>query len=167
MSDELGSSVRKHGPDLYRIAWRILRHADDVDEVLQDVFLEALQFSQRERVFSWIGLLKRLTVCRSLDRLRRRRTNVSMDGFALPSLDRSPCDLASDRELQMRLRQTLGQLPPRQAEVFCLRYFDDLSNQQIADTLCISASAVATALRKARVKLTELLPDELSKGARP
>ena len=43
--------------------------------------------------------------------------------------------------------------------MFCLRYFDDLSYQQIAETLDISAGAVATALHKARAKLEAMLTE--------
>jgi DNA-directed RNA polymerase specialized sigma24 family protein len=41
--------------------------------------------------------------------------------------------------------------------VFCLRYFEDLTHQQIAETLDISAGAAAVALHKARAKLAGLL----------
>jgi RNA polymerase sigma-70 factor (ECF subfamily) len=61
------------------------------------------------------------------------------------------------QELSDRLRQALAQLPRREAEVFCLRYFDELSYQQIADALSIRVGAVATALHKARARLETLL----------
>jgi RNA polymerase sigma-70 factor (ECF subfamily) len=65
--------------------------------------------------------------------------------------------------LAERLRQGIAQLPPREAAVFCLRYFEDLSYQQIAETLHITAGAAATALHKARAKLESLL-SEVTKG---
>jgi RNA polymerase sigma-70 factor, ECF subfamily len=45
--------------------------------------------------------------------------------------------------------------------VFCLRYFEDQTNPQIADTLSINCSAVATALHKARVKLGAMLTETI------
>ncbi|MBL8799498.1 MAG: sigma-70 family RNA polymerase sigma factor [Planctomycetia bacterium] len=68
------------------------------------------------------------------------------------------------RELAERLRQALGQLPAREAEVFALRYFEDQSYQQIAESLDMQSNAVAQALYKARTKL-EVLLSEASKGA--
>ena len=56
-------------------------------------------------------------------------------------------------ELAERLSEAIGQLPAREAEVFCLCYFEDFSNQQIADILGMSAGAVGAALCKARAKL--------------
>jgi RNA polymerase sigma-70 factor (ECF subfamily) len=62
-----------------------------------------------------------------------------------------------ERELADRLRQAITQLPDREAAVFCLRYFDDLSYQDIAETLHIQTGAVASALHKARLKLETFL----------
>ncbi len=50
----------------------------------------------------------------------------------------------------------------REAEVFCLRYFDDLPNQKIAEVLNMQPGAVGVALHKARAKLELLLSDNPS-----
>jgi RNA polymerase sigma-70 factor (ECF subfamily) len=156
--------VREQGPGVYRIAWRILGNADDADEVVQDVFLQAHQFESRNEVTNRVGLLKRLTVCRSLDSLRRRRADVCLDDVPIVDPESGPEDQAIGNELQSRLRDVIKQLPEREAEVFCLRYFDRLTNQQIADTLNLTTAAVATALYKARNKLSGMLAD-LIQGA--
>jgi RNA polymerase sigma-70 factor (ECF subfamily) len=59
--------------------------------------------------------------------------------------------------LAARLRDALVQLPPREATVFCLRYFDDLPYDQIAQALHIQVGAVGTALHKARARLESIL----------
>jgi len=164
MSDELIRTVNESGKSLYRIAWRILGQADEVDDVLQDVVLQALKISKREPVETWIALLKRLTVCRSLDRLRKRKPNEAFLESDFPSVQHSPVEDAIGHELESRLRDALIELPARQAEVFSFRYFDDCSNQEIAKALGISIAAVATALRSSRLRLAELLVIELRKG---
>jgi len=164
MSSELAQHVRAHGPTLYRIAWRILGNADEVDDVLQDVVLEAMKVSRREAISSWIGLLKRLTVCRSLDRLRKRRLVEEWSDVNFSPSQSSPLENVMARELEAKLREAIGLLTPRQAEVFSLRYFDDCSNLEIADSLGISTAAVATALRKSRASLSALLSIDPKKG---
>ncbi len=47
--------------------------------------------------------------------------------------------------------------------MFCLRFFEDFSYQQIAEQLSINVSAVSTALNKARGKLAAML-DGVRKG---
>jgi RNA polymerase sigma-70 factor (ECF subfamily) len=150
--------VREHGPVVFATAWRILGHAADAEDVVQEVFLQAHQMQQEETVRCWEALLRRLATCRSLDRLRQRRAMVPLDeGLSLASPADNPEAVAIERELAARLRQAVARLPPREATVFCLRYFDDLSYEQIADTLLIQVGAVATALHKARARLETLL----------
>ena len=149
--------VSGHGPLVYATAWRILGHVADAEDVVQDVFLQAYQTHGAGPVRCWEAFLRRLATCRALDRLRKRRPAVPLDGLALPAGVDGPEESALGRELAERLRRAVAQLPPREADVFCLRYFDDLSYEQIAETLGIQAGAVATALHKARAKLEALL----------
>ncbi len=149
--------VREHGPVVFSTAWRILGHAADTEDVVQEVFLQAHQMQQVEEVRCWQALLRRLAACRALDRLRQRRKTVPLEGLALPSRDDGPEEVVIERELTERLRQSVSQLPHREATVFCLRYFDGLSYESIAESLQISVGAVATALHKARTRLEALL----------
>ena len=149
--------VRDHGPMVFGTAWRVLGHAADTEDVVQEVFLEAHRLWRGRTVRSWPGLLRRLAACRAVDRLRQRKITSSLDGLALPSSNGNPETAAIEHELADRLRQALGQLPERESEVFCLRYFEDLSYQQIAETLDITPGAVAQALHKARGKLETML----------
>lgn len=150
--------VREYGPTVFGAAWRILGHAADTEDVVQDVFLEAYRLRADGSVRHWGGLLRRLAACRALDRLRqRRRKPHGLDGLNLVSNGHSPEEAAVGKELAQRLRQAVGRLPGREAEVFCLRYFEDLSYQQIGETLGITHGAVAVALHKARAKLERLL----------
>jgi RNA polymerase sigma-70 factor (ECF subfamily) len=149
--------VREYGPLVFATAWRILGHAADTEDVVQEVFLQVHQLQQTHPVRHWPGLLRRLAACRALDRLRQRRSTVSLNGLSLIGPDTGPEVAALERELAERLRRAIAQLPEREATVFCLRYFDDLSYQDIADTLSIQTGAVASALHKARLKLEAFL----------
>src|SRR5437588_224347 len=155
----LSSTKLKNFQDEVGTAWRILGHAADCEDVVQEVFLQAHRIEQSEPVRHWPALLRRLASHRALDRLRTRKTTVSLDGLALVGSSYGPEDAAIEHELADRLRQAVGQLPEREGAVFCLRYFEDLSYQEIAASLGISAGAVATALHKARAKLGALLTE--------
>lgn len=143
--------VREHGPMVFTTAFRILGQAADAEDVVQDVFMEVQRV--RVRVRSWPALLRRVATFRSLDRLRQRKINVGLDGLCLFSSNGDPESNAMARELAQRLRQAIAQLPEREATVCCLRFFDELSYDQIAEHLAISRGAVAAALHKARAKL--------------
>ncbi len=157
------SIVRTHGPLVFTTAWRILGHTADTEDVVQEVFLEARRLLQNGNVRCWPAVLRRLAAFRALDRLRQRKNMLSLEGLNLAATNGEPEAEAIGRELAERLRQAVSQLPEREAAVFCLRYFDDLSYQQIADNLDITPGAVAQALHKAREKLKEMLT-EVVKG---
>ncbi|MGL4555281.1 MAG: RNA polymerase sigma factor, partial [Gemmataceae bacterium] len=138
-------------------AWRILGHAADTEDVVQEVFLQAHQMAASEPVRCWEALLRRLASCRALDRLRQRRPTAPLEELSVAANTATPEEAALENELSDRLRQALTQLPPREASVFCLRYFDDLPYEDIARSLGISPGAVATALHKARARLETIL----------
>ena len=69
----------------------------------------------------------------------------------------SPIRQAEEAELADELRAALGQIPPRQAEVFCLHCLEDWSYQEIAEHLGISIDSVGVLLHRARNRLRLLL----------
>src|SRR6266849_2052015 len=73
--------VREHGPMVFGTAWRILGHVADTEDVVQEVFLHAHQYQQTRMIRCWPGLLRRLAACRAIDRLRQRRSTVSLNGI--------------------------------------------------------------------------------------
>jgi RNA polymerase sigma-70 factor (ECF subfamily) len=162
----LDSFVRAYGPLVFGTAWRILGNATDAEDVVQEVFLEAYRLQQRRAVRHWPGLLRRLAACRGLDTLRRRRSVRPLDGLSLEAGRDGPEGAAIGRELVERLRAAVSRLPNQEAAVFCLRYFEDLSNREIGEALNIRPGAVAVALHKARARLEALL-GELIRGAYP
>jgi RNA polymerase sigma-70 factor (ECF subfamily) len=149
--------VREHGPMAFETAWRILGNASDTEDAVQDALLDALRLHGQGPIRNWGALLRHLAGCRALDRLRQRRRLVPLaaDPPAPPAAHPEAVAVAAERALW--LRQALAQVPEREAEVFALRYFGDLSNPEIAETLNISTGAVAVALHKARTRLQALL----------
>jgi RNA polymerase sigma-70 factor, ECF subfamily len=157
--------VDEHGAVVFRLARRILGLDSDAEDVFQDVFLEIFQLRQKQEVANWGGLLRRITVHRALDRLRRRRPMEPLSGEEFSPAAAGPQELAVAGELAERLREAIAQLPERQADVFSLRYFDECSYEEIAEIVGIEPGAVSAALHKARFKLQSLLKIEV-KGAK-
>ena len=79
---------------------------------------------------------------------------MSLPETSLASSADDPARLAEVRELAGQLRREITRLPRQQSEVFCLAQLDGKSNRQIAEGLGIKEGAVATALHKARKRLT-------------
>jgi RNA polymerase sigma-70 factor (ECF subfamily) len=149
--------VADHGPTILRLACRILGRGPDAEDVVQEAFLQVYRIGQEQAVTSWGGLLHRSVVHRALDRLRRRRKAAAPLDDPPSGREHDPQEIAAARELSQRLRGAIGKLPDQQAAVFCLRYFDELPYDRIAESLGIEVGAVASSLHKARGKLKSML----------
>lgn len=123
--------------------------------MVQEALLEALRAYRKENVRNWGGLLRQAATRRALDRLRKRRRTLAFSEAASQAHDEFPDALVQARELATWLRAVLTQLSQRQAEVFSLRYFGEMTNPEIAATLRISVEAVAVALHKARASIAQ------------
>ena len=84
---------------------------------------------------------------------------LSLNGLSVAGNGHDPEAAAIGKELAERLRQAVAELPPREAEIFCLRYFEDLPNHRIAEILSIQPGTVGVALHKARARLEALLTE--------
>ena len=152
--------LANHGQMVIQAAMRILGCQPDAEDVAQEVFMEAFSTSKlpsRVPIRNWGAYLRKLTVFRAIDRRRQRYKNptISLDQLTLQGF--SAHDEVVRQELKENLRSLVASLPEREGVVFALRYFEQLSNPEIAETLGISVGAVAAAIHKAHLKLETAL----------
>ena len=154
--------VKKHGPLVWKTTYRLLGNHTDAADCFQETFVSALQLSQRQPVRNFPALLARLATARAIDRLRQRLRQPLFDTengdrVPVPSANPDPAEHAQQQELAAMLRKALAQLPPQEAQVFCLRYLNDMSYRQIAKQLNIKTNAAGVLLHRARAKLRQYL----------
>jgi RNA polymerase sigma-70 factor (ECF subfamily) len=150
------SIVRRHSEAVLNAAFRVLNHRTDAEDVAQQVFLEA--FAKDLHPHSdWGALLRGMAVSRAIDALRRRGRAGSLEVEPPDLKSAAPDQAILLKEEERALRRALAQLAPRDAEVFCLRYFEGLVNEEVASLIGISTSAVAVALSRAKTKLRSVM----------
>jgi len=160
--------VGQHVQIVRRTVYRLVGNHADAWDCVQETFLEAVKIDRRETVRNWPGLLRRLATARALDLLRARyrqrsRRSRNVDPAQAISREPNPSRQAEARELADRLRVAVGRLPRRQAEVFCLICFEQMTSEEVAEQLGISPTAARMLLTRARRRLQRLL--EPSRGA--
>jgi RNA polymerase sigma-70 factor (ECF subfamily) len=106
--------------------------------------------------------LYRAAINGALDLLRRRKVAATepLDaaaGIASAGWRDSPEREASGKELAGLLRQAVSELAPRAAEMFTLRYIEELGNREIATLMGTSQAVVAVTLHQTRSKLKKRL----------
>ena len=151
---ELDEMFREHYAMVFRTAYRITGNAADAEDVLQTVFLRiARRNDPSEAIERPENYLRRSAVHAALDLVRARRTGAQVDLERLPASGSRP----DEGDLRDLLRRALSQLPERSAEVFTLRFFEGLTNPEIAKALNISSITVAVTLHRARKILQKKL----------
>lgn len=160
--DVVAELYERYGAASYGVLLRTLRDRDDADDVQQQVFAEvwrrAEQYEpERAGLLTWI-----LTIARSraIDHLRRRvpepvpgdeLARLAGDGGAAPE-----SDLAIDRWGALEL---LATLPDHERELLRLRFYEELSQTEIAARLDLPLGTVKArmvrALRRLRTRLDD------------
>ena len=149
LSGELARAFENHHAVVFRTAYRITGNAADAEDVLQTIFLRLARKQGTETVDNHESYLRRAAVNASLDLMRSRRPDQSLELVDVPSAKNDP----DAGELKSALRRALARLSPMSAEIFALRFFEGLSNQEIARALGISRVLVAVMVHRARQQL--------------
>jgi RNA polymerase sigma-70 factor (ECF subfamily) len=150
---------------VYNLCARMLNDPYEAEDASQEVFLRAynqLHTYQPGRRFSTWILSIASHYC--IDLLRRRRPTTDLDSIAFwkASDQPEPEESAVTSENRDEVRELLRKLPEKYRTVTILRYWQDLSYEEIAETTGLSVATVKTRLFRAR----ELLAKELDKQRR-
>ena len=167
--------VRRHNQRLYRTIRAILRDDLEVEDVMQQAYIDAYmhldQFRGTARFSTW---LTRIAVNRAIRRgqgERRQLALVSRDpdaGFAIehaaaPGLD--PEHAMYGHELKAVLESLVDNLPDAFRVVFVMREVEGLSTAETAESLSINEDTVKTRLHRAKRLLREQLDRRLGATA--
>ena len=162
-SDHLSRLFGEHHKRVLTAAYRITGNLADAEDVTQVVFLRVANGDGTPMTNAG-SYLYRAAINGALDLLRRRKAAAMepLEGAvdaASSGWGSSPEKEASGRELGEWLRRAIGELTPRTAEMFTLRYLEDLENREIAVLMGTSKAVVAVTLHHARSKLKKRLRD--------
>jgi RNA polymerase sigma-70 factor (ECF subfamily) len=159
-----GQLVTRYQRQVYNLAYRLLNNAEDAEDATQEAFLRAYaalpSFQLGRKFSSWL-----LTIASNLciDVLRRRRyvwLSLEDVSFRLASPSQGPDGAALRQERRDRVQQLLSGLPEKYRLVVILRYWYDLSYDEIAATTGLSLNTVKTRLHRARRMLARALEEE-------
>lgn len=165
----------EHGEALFRFAIVRLRNREHAEEAVQECLLAALRaidsFGGRSTERTWlVGILKR----KIFDQMRRRSrerpesdtvTQKRSDQFDERGLWRlepkrwsqDPSDAMHQADFGRVVNECLGKLPPGLADAIVLRELQQLSAEEVCETLAVSSQALWQRLHRARLALRRCL----------
>lgn len=150
-------------PGLYRYAYRLLGDARDAEDVVAETFhrwLLAIQHGGGP-TDHLAAYLYRIAHNLIIDRYRRRPVpDLPLDESLEAGGEDDPAQAAPDRLAQARARAALWRLTPDQRLVITLKFFEGLSNEEIAAALGKPIGAVKSLQHRALESLRRLLAAE-------
>ena len=178
-----GRLVMAYQTPVYNLAYRMLGNAAEAEEAAQETFLRAYthlrSYDPQRRFRSW---LLSIASHYCIDRLRRRRITwlpledeiavASGSTTRLSSAQSEPAKVSftsgspnpeavvAEREREAYIQGLLAGLSPTDRAAITLRYWNDCSYEEIAETLNLTVSAVKSRLHRARRALAETMEGE-------
>ncbi|NEX12430.1 MAG: RNA polymerase subunit sigma-24 [Prosthecochloris sp.] len=177
--ESFSALVAEYQNMIINTCYRFVLNKEDAEDIAQEVFIEAYRSLERFRNESKLSTwLYRIAVTKSLDHLRKKKRKKRFSSLkrmigqedpiqeiALPDND-TPSDLFLEQERVKVLQDALDSLPDNQKTAFLLSKNDGYSNQEIADIMQTSVSAIESLIHRAKKNLQKKLEKHYS-AAKP
>ena len=148
-----GELCSRYYPSLVALAEAVLadRHLaeDAAQETLAEACRQLARLKKPERFGPWVGAICR-NVARNMLR-QRRRQNEPIEDCSAPQPD------GSQDDRKAMLDQALQQLPEHLREVILLKFYNQMSYEQMAKVLGASEQTIDGRLRRAKKKIAAYL----------
>lgn len=162
--------LKKYRKSVYYMLLKMVNNADDAEDLTQEAFAKAFnslaKFDSKYAFSTW---LFRIATNNCIDFIRKKRIQtVSIDtpyenddgdsmSFDLPDPNLSPDGLMLKKQRKEYLGKAVERLPAKYKRLVQLRYFQELSYDEVAKELELPLGTVKAQLFRAR----ELLSQEL------
>ena len=155
MPDALRDAFDQHYVSLLKLATALTGRRETAEDVVQDAFVRSAAHLERLPSEAVRPYLRRTVV--NLWRNRLRRLAVELRHLGRDDGSAPSTTSADDRDAVWR---ALRRLPPRQRACLVLRYYEDLSEREIADVLGCAPGTVKSQTSRGLAKLREWLDDD-------
>ena len=155
---EFRGFVAARGPALLRTAYLLTGDRQLAEDLVQTALEKAARNWGAIRVSAAAEAYVRKTMYREQVSIWRLRRVTELPSSTIPE-PRRPAGQPDTIEDRMVMRAALMQLGRRQRAVLVLRYFEDLTEQQVADALDISVGTVKSQAHKALAHLRDICGD--------
>ena len=155
--------VEQYSGFVYNVALRMMSDPTEAEDVTQEAFIDAYRawdrFRGESKVTTW---LYRITVNRSLMKLRKEKRARQLTQTGLEDTDavsqlEGPEQAAISAELRDKLSEGVDLLPKDMKAAVVMRDIQGMSNEEAADILDISVSALKARLHRGLILLRKFL----------
>ena len=154
--DSFEGLYRRYYSSMVAIAYCVLREHNLAEDAAQQAFLRALRnlrsLRHKDKFASWLTrLCKNVAKDMVISRSNRTKT-LEISQLQLP-------DKTNEDDTSQGVKQALESISSSAKELVVLRYYDNLSYEQISSVLEISEATIGRKLRKAKRNIAKYLQD--------
>ena len=159
------SFVRKYQNFVFSIALRYLHSFDDADDAAQETFIKALKslrkFKGKSSLKTWLYRIT-INVCNNMARKKKlmsifKSSDTEEDYNNAVDSGLNPEETIEKREFEENFLKVLAKLPEKQRETFALRYFEEMTYEEISNMLGTSVGGLKANYYQAVKKLAKYL----------
>ncbi|WP_274365837.1 RNA polymerase sigma factor [Paenibacillus thermotolerans] len=158
----LETFILDHKEHIYRLAYSYVNNKDDALDIVQESIYKAMKTKSRLQdpgaVKSWFY---RIVVHTALDLLRKRKKIQPMEDDQLHAF----MEQSEDDYADIDMDRTLRQLPEKYRTVIVLRFFEDLTFEEVAEVLNENINTVKARVYQA-LKLLKIQMEQPAPGRR-
>ncbi len=164
--------VDAYAKPIFNLAFRMTGNRQDADDLAQETFLRAYRklkrFDPEKKFFTWLYTIALNIIRNHLKSSRERTARIAeMDHPPSDPVDpANPEGLCLDREKAQLLEICLQKLPSELKEAVVLRYYQDLSFDEIATITDVSVSAVKMRAYRGLERLRALMSERVRPTSR-
>lgn len=159
MDDEarrrFGEFAEHRTPALIRVAYLLTGNQHTAEDLVQSALTKTLARWESVRHEDPEGYVRTVMYREQVSRWRQRRYHVALAD--LPAEPPGP-DQHEQTDLRISMREAIMRLSPMQRTILVLRYYEDLTETQVAAVLDCSVGTVRSRTHRAVNKLRQLLP---------
>jgi len=156
--------VRRHQASAWNAAFHLLGNVDDAEDAAQEAFLRILRAAYRYKpTAAFRTYLFRIVTRLCRDHRRKASPSSCPNPDAEVSQGPSPEACVVSREERHAVQKALALLPDKQREAVILRYYENLSYDEIGQVTGTSRKSVERLLARGRAALGTLLGEHLGK----
>lgn len=148
--------IERYQRPLAALLQRALGRSPEVDDVFQETWMRVVRSAHRydpaQRFSAWLFAIAWNLV---KDRWSRRVDTADVDLAAMASPERSPEERVVEADRAERVRDMVARLPERLAQAILLRYFEELSEKEVAERLGIPVGTVKSRIHHGLKRLRE------------
>ena len=158
--------VLKYQQQVYWVIRKMVNNHDDADDITQEVFIKVYSalknFREESNLFTW---LYRIATNYSINHIRKTKikNTVSFEVVQDPieSTDQRSDEVLDEEKRRYLLEAAIETLPAQQRTVFNMRYYDELSYEEISKIMKRSVGGVKANYFHAVKKLGEFLKNKM------